>query len=69
MRAIVRGTVVGAFSLAAVFGSVGIAAAGGQHQDNTDVDACQVVSCNLTNWNWNFSDDDTQGMNYGSVIG
>lgn len=66
MRSLVRGAVIGAFGIAAVFGTAGPALAGGH---SADVDGCQTFSCNASLWIWNFSDDDTQGMNFGSVIG
>ncbi|MHA6797957.1 hypothetical protein [Bounagaea algeriensis] len=66
MRSLVRGAVATTFGLTLALGGAGVAAAGGGHHEEVDVDACQVVSCNV--WNWHFSDDDMQGMNFGSVL-
>lgn len=64
MRSLVRGLVVSAFGIGAVFGTAGLASA-----VHDDVDVCTGLSCNLTNvyTEFEFSDDDFQAQNFGVI--
>lgn len=64
MRSLVRGTVVSVFGLGLALSGAGFASAHGD-----DADLCTYGSCNTANWYWDieFSDDDTQLMNFGVI--